>query len=413
MEVPQTDTRTQPFRNAGASCYINATLQALFGLPAIRLVCRNKFEGLSREKQDMLLGTDHRERDDTQFVRVRPGGPLDGDILLAVTMHSAERGSGLLYPELFLQPSFWKAMIQQDAHEYCLLKLMDSTISEARALQGVLQGETLGYRKCPECLHPSYALGENASLFTAIDIPTHNGNACIYDVQSGVVQYFKEEQVDVAWEECVNCGAICAHALKGFKVTVPPEVLCLKLNHTDGQGNFVFHAVHPTEMITVGETKYGLRSVVFHSGGMDGGHYWAVVRHECQKQDAWWLYNDSVRERVSGPTSNAATRGRAYMLFYARGDASPCEAQASSSSVFGMGSGSADLGSTGAALKRQLAQDVEVMDPCMNVATQVSGVEKRKKSIATGFGGEKCRYGLCPGKGCVRARKRPVFKRTG
>ena len=48
------------------------------------------------------------------------------------------------------------------------------------------------------------------------------------------------------------------------------------------------------------------------------------MRHVVAEEDSWWLYNDSVRKRVTGPDSLdwSTHRGQTYMLFYIRTDLS-------------------------------------------------------------------------------------------
>ena len=81
--VANPDSRTQPFGNAGASCYINATLQALFGLASIRQLCDDVVSKLSSRDRNTLLQFDYRRSSRNSLVYVREDGPLDGDVLLA------------------------------------------------------------------------------------------------------------------------------------------------------------------------------------------------------------------------------------------------------------------------------------------------------------------------------------------
>eukprot|EP00973_Karenia_brevis_P048320 6707457-Karenia_brevis.AAC.1 len=111
------DSRTQPFGNAGASCYINATLQSLLGLPSVRKACNDVLEMLSNSEKERLLRADYRDLYPSSMVYVHQNGPLDGDVLLAITMRAAENACSSLYPDLFLQPHFWNFGIHEDAHE--------------------------------------------------------------------------------------------------------------------------------------------------------------------------------------------------------------------------------------------------------------------------------------------------------
>ena len=169
------DTRTQPFRNAGASCYINATLQAFFGLSEIRGLCADILRTMSHARRNTLLRADHRCVDDAVLPQVNPEGPLDGDVLLAITMHANELSTRSLYPELFLHRVFWQPGIHEDAHETCFLKLLDSAASEARQLRHIFQGECVSFLKCPNCSHSWCISQDDERIFVALDIPTHDG----------------------------------------------------------------------------------------------------------------------------------------------------------------------------------------------------------------------------------------------
>ena len=87
LDFDATDTRTRRFRNAGNSCYINATLQALFAVPPVqRLYDKADLSGL-------LPGGD-----------VRDDQRIDGDICIANVYRearSATRKSQPMYPQKF------------------------------------------------------------------------------------------------------------------------------------------------------------------------------------------------------------------------------------------------------------------------------------------------------------------------
>ena len=87
LDFDATDTRTRRFRNAGNSCYINATLQALFAVPPVqRLYEKADLSGL-------LPGGD-----------VRDDERIDGDICIANVYRearSATRKLQPMYPQYF------------------------------------------------------------------------------------------------------------------------------------------------------------------------------------------------------------------------------------------------------------------------------------------------------------------------
>ena len=72
MQFDAMDTRTRRFTNAGNSCYINATLQALFAVPSVQRLYAGA--DLTRHLSEGC------KRDD---------GQIDGDISIAITYREA------------------------------------------------------------------------------------------------------------------------------------------------------------------------------------------------------------------------------------------------------------------------------------------------------------------------------------
>ena len=97
-----TDTRTRRFTNAGNSCYINATLQALFAVPPVQRL--HEKADLSR----LLPGGD-----------IRDDGRIDGDICTATVYRearSATRKLQPMYPQDFLDRFYYG--MQADANYF-------------------------------------------------------------------------------------------------------------------------------------------------------------------------------------------------------------------------------------------------------------------------------------------------------
>ena len=88
LDFATTDTRTRRFTNAGNSCYINATLQALFAVPPVQRLYGEA--GLNRHLSGGC------KRDD---------GQIDGDVSIAITYREARLASKRLdpmFPQAFL-----------------------------------------------------------------------------------------------------------------------------------------------------------------------------------------------------------------------------------------------------------------------------------------------------------------------
>ena len=102
LDFDATDTRTRRFRNAGNSCYINATLQALFAVPPVQRLYEKA--DLSR----LLPGGD-----------IRDDERIDGDICIANVYREARLATRKLqpmYPQIFLD-RFYHEM-QEDANHF-------------------------------------------------------------------------------------------------------------------------------------------------------------------------------------------------------------------------------------------------------------------------------------------------------
>ena len=139
----------------------------------------------------------------------------------------------------------------------------------------------------------------------------------------------------IVWEGCANYGMLSGVPFKFLKITITPQILCLKLNFFDQHYNLVSHDVQPLEEVDIDGVSFYLQSVIFHSGDRKAGHYWAIVRHIAFGENSWWLYDDSIRRRVNGPSWKASAMQvqRTYMLLYSRTMHSPSTSIASESAT--------------------------------------------------------------------------------
>ena len=140
------------------------------------------------------------------------------------------------------------------------------------------------------------------------------------DVQSCLDQFFKEECVDASfsWEGCTNCGMSSGLPHKFLKITSTPQILCLKLTFFDQHYNLVSHDVQPLEEVDIDGVSFYLQSVICQSGHQKAGHYRTIVRHIAFGESSWWLYDDSIRKRVNGPSWKGSSMQvqRTYIVLF-------------------------------------------------------------------------------------------------
>lgn len=105
----------------------------------------------------------------------------------------------------------------------------------------------------------------------------------------------------------VYCGAL-GEKFRTTVLTMIPEILPVVIKKYYRKINTPFPA--RLEFVAKGGTKkyiYELVAQSEHSGGMEGGHYWAT----CKRSDGWKTLNDgSVSNGNPGPTENS------YVIFY-------------------------------------------------------------------------------------------------
>ena len=134
LDFDATDTRTRRFRNAGNSCYINATLQALFAVPPVQRLYE------SSDFRAPLPGG-----------HIRDDGRIDGDLCIASVYRDARsmtRMSEPMLPQILLD-AFYYGM-QDDASAF-LHQLSDSHQCVAPRLLHLLQGRDRPVAKCSTC----------------------------------------------------------------------------------------------------------------------------------------------------------------------------------------------------------------------------------------------------------------------
>ena len=134
LDFDTTDTRTRRFKNAGNSCYINATLQALFAVPPVQRL----YGGANLNR--LLSGGC--KRDD---------GQIDVDLSMAITYREARSASKKLepmYPQIFFD-NFYDG--NQDDASVFFQQFSNSHRCVAPRLVEFFEGRDRPLGKCGTC----------------------------------------------------------------------------------------------------------------------------------------------------------------------------------------------------------------------------------------------------------------------
>lgn len=174
--------------------------------------------------------------------------------------------------------------IQNDAHEF-YLSLMDRLQAEA----DIPLGSTVSTLTC-QCGYRT----TNSEHFFSISI---NG-----DVESGIVEYQKCENVNATCEECGHVGLV-----KSLTIN-PSKVWVLHLKRFTPTRK-LHYDVNLPKTLTLGNRSWRLVAVCNHYGNMNGGHYTACALTD----DGWQVFNDDSVTQVDGlPVESTLP----YILFY-------------------------------------------------------------------------------------------------
>jgi len=161
-------------------------------------------------------------------------------------------------------------------------------------------------------------------FFTALELPIKTELGLLESVQQAVDVYFSLGAVDeyFFWEGCTNerCKTTEGRPLKGFRMSVFPDILYLVLKRYDEHNRKITHFVEPTMLLNLNGRRYVLQSVVINRGITTTGHYWAIAKHTVEGSERWFVYNDSIRREATREDwtdpRDPVGRGQVYLLFY-------------------------------------------------------------------------------------------------
>lgn len=313
--------------NVGNTCYLNATLQALFHVPAF--------------VEWLLNDTDHAKKCELL------NGPGFGDCItcsMAKTLRLSQ-SHPIVKPHLITNKikmicRHMSHGSQEDAHEFmrhllenmekaylvrCKAQKLDPYSKETTPINQIFGGYIRTEVKCLRCNYASTTFQHFQDLI--LDIRKAS------KVEEAMDQYFSREKLDgensYKCEKC-KCGV---PATKKFSIERPPKVLCIQLKRFNAVGmkfsKPVEHNtcmdlrkyVHPQSAFARLDLDYKLISMVTHVGPSSGcGHYTAIA--QCASL-TYHLFDDTHVTPVGDKT---VSNSSAYILMYEMKPQSPKQA---------------------------------------------------------------------------------------
>ena len=321
------------------SCWINAGLQALFGVRSFRVLFADMWQELPLVDRRALYTKASRPRQRHGPVRERiPASEYERR--LAVTFQTASEAphTDPVRPYL-LTDAFYNGR-QDDASEFLARVLHCDT---SRQLGALLGGRMEQYLECtsPAC---GATRESEAEAFGALLLPLQAADGgLLTTVQAALDAYMPREVVELPAYPCSRCS--CAGFSKFHCVTAHPRVLQLCLNRWVVQSDGIralLHAVSVDERVVFHGRSYSLSAVVVHLGSSpQSGHYICIARHETAS-GRWWVYDDDRRleARPEEIATDTRYRGReqmkSYVMFYELMEATPALESACASAAPGI-----------------------------------------------------------------------------
>ena len=296
FDRPLTDSRPRPFFNMLYQCYINASLQALFGIQQVRNrlieLCRANADRYEESLWRVAISLTDMNRESPYSNKTM----LDQD-RLAVTYCASlvpPRGQPII-PRLFWHKYFRNT--QEDAHEF-LIRVLDPSTG-CPALRPLFRGSDASYLHCAaqECHHSEPSAVEHFSN-VILELRREDGSI-VNDVQEGLDAYMPPETTPSSFRwRCRHCGSEAA-PVKTHDIVATPEVLWVQLKRWEpdrsrahGKVKGIMDAITVNEEDRFRGARYRLESIVCHVGEtIQYGHYLTLARHDT-KDGAWWYYND-------------------------------------------------------------------------------------------------------------------------
>jgi len=327
--LPAADDKPRPFANLGSSCFINASLTALFGPAPLRHALMDVFITAEDRLRKTLWPTAVSLTGmTTELLRNRRHSTHEER--LAVTLvtslrapaHDERLPRGAAVVPRLLTNLFYRTR-QEDAHEF-LQALLEA--EHAPRLHALCQGLDTPVLRCRDC---GWSRDAAPELFTWLALPLLDKKAARLDsVQRALDTFLEPEDLndpDYEWRcDTPGCGS-SRLPTKQHTLTRTPQVLCVQLVRWQAAGDHdaLLHTVRCEENLECQGLLYVLRSVVCHMGSSPrNGHYTSRLHYPSAGGD-WWYYNNSERRAVRpGEVETTATVmgsvERSYLAFYER-----------------------------------------------------------------------------------------------
>jgi ubiquitin carboxyl-terminal hydrolase 8 len=164
---------------------------------------------------------------------------------------------------------------------------------------------------------------DNSSIvfepYTSLSIPVSHDNLI------GCLDSYFEKNEHVETWKCDKCKKMgCKKSIHSWSF---PDYLVVHLKRFTSSGTKITnHIDYPVDNLDltkyITEDKgdpnnyiYELYAVNYHSGSLQGGHYWSSCKN---LDDNWYLYNDACVTKYNDNTINSIVSKEAYILFYRR-----------------------------------------------------------------------------------------------
>ncbi|CAE7621665.1 Usp17lc [Symbiodinium sp. CCMP2592] len=267
------------FVNLGASCFINASLQAVISVPALKTAILN--------------------------------GSSNSEVALQAILQQLTGGKHVTPRTI---TSDWYHGRQEDAAEFLVRLLV-----ETPALHPPLRGLEVPRFRCRHC---DWERPSQPEEFLSLHLPLVYGEPQ-YSVKAALDAYLADAQVRHEFRGWTCGSAECAASDRAFDAPLGltniqnwPRVLMLVLKRWETIHNVIGHKVHCDNTLAVAGQQYQLQSVVTHIGRTaSSGHYVAYTRH-CS---GWVRFSDTAVSQVPPNVVGDFVGGmdeKVYIAFY-------------------------------------------------------------------------------------------------